>query len=91
MARDIPARTTSRLSRRGFLGGIGAGAAGAAGAIARPAGLIAQVPESRDGARPDRFSRLFEDLPPFASPACESRVRCAKWGPRTGCSTPKIP
>ena len=91
MARDIPARTTSRLSRRGFLGGIGAGAAGAAGAIARPAGLIAQVPDARHGARPDRFSRLFDDLPPFAEPSMRVQSALREMGAKNGLLDAKDP
>ena len=55
--------TTSRLTRRGFLGGIGAGAAGA---IATPEHLIAQQrSDTTSATRSDRFSRLFPGLQPF--------------------------
>ena len=57
---------TTRVSRRGFIGGIGAGAVGAAGAIAHPESAAAQVrPDIETTTRPDRFSRLFGQLPPF--------------------------
>ena len=67
MAKDNDSETTSRFTRRGFLGGIGAGAIGAAGAIATPEELAAQQ-FAPVGARSDRFSRMFERLPPFANP-----------------------
>jgi hypothetical protein len=83
MARDIQSRTTSRLTRRGFLGGIGAGAAGAAGAIAHPASLVAQNPE-RVATRSDRFSRLFDSLPPFAEPSMRVQSALREMGARNG-------
>ena len=52
------------VSRRGFLTGLGAGAAGAAGAVVLPPEAAALDP--RPATRPDRFSRLFPDLRPFA-------------------------
>jgi hypothetical protein len=52
------------VSRRGFLSGLGAGAAGAAGAVVLPTEAIAV--ETRPSTRPDRFSRLFNNLRPFA-------------------------
>jgi hypothetical protein len=65
MANDKHVETTSRFTRRGFLGGIGAGAIGAAGAIATAEPAIAQHGEAT-ATRSDRFSRMFEGLPPFA-------------------------
>jgi hypothetical protein len=63
MAKDTHGETTSRFTRRGFLGGIGAGAIGAAGSIAHPEDAAAQ--QRLDfSTRPDRFSRLFDQLPP---------------------------
>ncbi len=52
------------VSRRGFLSGLGAGAAGAAGAVVLPTDAVAI--ETRPTTRPDRFSRLFANLRPFA-------------------------
>ena len=53
------------VSRRGFLTGLGAGAAGAAGAVVLPTEAEAQR-DARPTTRPDRFSRLFPNLRPFA-------------------------
>jgi hypothetical protein len=60
------------VTRRGFLTGIGAGAGGA---VALPADGVAQEAlDSRESSRDfsrtrsDRFSRLFDRLPPFAEP-----------------------
>src|SRR5262245_2288659 len=68
---------STRVSRRGFLTGIGAGAAGAAGAVAlQPAEALAEHPhQSFD--RPDRFSRIFDNLRPFAeaTPAVVQALR----------------
>jgi hypothetical protein len=63
------------VSRRGFLTGVGA-AAGAAGAVALgPAEAVAQLADPRHDSftstRPDRFSRLFDNLPSFAEPSRE--------------------
>jgi hypothetical protein len=66
MAKDNQSETTSRFTRRGFLGGIGAGAIGAAGAIAGPEPLGAQQIADFNATRSDRFSRLFDRLPSFA-------------------------
>ena len=66
------------LSRRGFLGGIGAGAAGAAGAVMLPAGAHARgLQEDSSPTRPDRFSRIFDRLPPFAeaTPSVQQALR----------------
>ena len=57
---------TTGVSRRGFLGGIGAGAVGAAGVIAHPDSAAAQQQADIATTRPDRFSRLFGQLPSFA-------------------------
>lgn len=57
------------VTRRGFLTGVGAGAAGAASAVVLPGEAIAQpLVEQRPRTRPDRFSRIFDRLPPFAEP-----------------------
>ena len=66
MASNNQRTTTSRVTRRGFLGGIGAGAVGAAGAIAHPDSAAAQQRPDIATTRPDRFSRLFGQLPSFA-------------------------
>ncbi len=66
MANDNQPTTASGVTRRGFLGGIGAGAIGAAGTIAHPASAAAQQGPDIATTRPDRFSRLFGQLPPFA-------------------------
>jgi|SRR4029434_4245731 hypothetical protein len=81
---------TSRLTRRGFLGGIGAGAAGAAGVIAHPASLIAQNPE-RVATQPDRFSRLFDSLPPFAEPSMRIQSALREMGAKNGLLDAKDP
>lgn len=52
------------VSRRGFLTSIGTGAAGVAGSAALPAGALAEP--SHVSTRPDRFSRVFDNLRPFA-------------------------
>lgn len=65
MGNDNQRETTSRFTRRGFLGGIGAGAIGAAGTIANPEPLVAQQ-IGPTTTRSDRFSRMFDGLPPFA-------------------------
>src|SRR5262245_25910831 len=53
------------VSRRGFLTGFGAGAAAAAGAVVLPP-TDAIAFENQPSTRPDRFSRLFPNLRPFA-------------------------
>jgi hypothetical protein len=78
MATDNQRRTASHVTRRGFLGGIGAGAVGAAGAIAHPENATAQQrPDIATTTSPDRFSRLFDQLPPFAenTPRVQSALR----------------
>jgi hypothetical protein len=75
----------SRLNRRGFLSGIGAGAAAAAGAIAHPSTLEAQqARESVVATRPDRFSRLFDRLPPFAEPSLRVQSALRELGAKGG-------
>ena len=64
MASDNQPTTASRVTRRGFLGGIGAGAIGAAGTIVHPDSAAAQQRPDIDPVRADRFSRLFGQLPP---------------------------
>jgi hypothetical protein len=61
-----PRTQTEGVTRRGFLSGIGAGAAGAAGTAILPPSTHAQSPQAFSPARPDRFSRIFNRLPPFA-------------------------
>ena len=85
MGNDSQRETTSRFTRRGFLGGIGAGAIGAAGAIATAEPAIAQ----QRGAPPtttrsDRFSRLFERLPPFADPSLSVQSALREMGAKGG-------
>jgi hypothetical protein len=63
------------VSRRGFLTGLGAGAAGAAGAVVLPTDAVAI--EARPTTRPDRFSRLFNNLRPFAD-ASSSMTRALR-------------
>src|SRR5262245_50541713 len=57
-----------KVTRRGFLTGIGAGAAGAAGSAAlHPTEVFAQHSDpSLTAARSDRFTRIFQNLRPFA-------------------------
>ncbi len=55
------------ISRRGFLTGLGSGAAGAAGAaVLSPSDVLAERMDTRARKQPQRFSRMFERLPPFA-------------------------
>jgi Animal haem peroxidase len=54
------------VTRRGFLSGFGAGAAGAV--VLPPTEAIAQQTPQNSPGRSDRFSRIFEGLPPFAQP-----------------------
>ena len=55
------------ITRRGFLSGLGSGAAGAAGAaVLSPSDVLAEKIETRARKQPQRFSRMFERLPPFA-------------------------
>ena len=84
MARHNHTTTASRLTRRRFLGGIGAGAAGAAGAIAHPTRLVAQAPEPHVATRPDRFSRLFDNLSPFAEPNMRIQSALREMGAKNG-------
>ena len=83
MAKDSDGETTSRFTRRGFLGGIGAGAIGAAGAIATPVGLIAQQ-SAPDATRSDRFSRMFDRLPPFADAGLRVQSALREMGAKGG-------
>jgi hypothetical protein len=74
------------VSRRGFLSGFGA-AAGAAGAVALgPAEAVAQLVDQRaaQATRPDRFSRLFDGLPPFAEATPDVREALIEMGARGG-------
>jgi hypothetical protein len=68
------------VSRRGFLTGVGAGAAGAA-AGAATGGLLnphaAHADHLDPRTRPDRFSRLFNNLPSFAEPS-SSMIRALR-------------
>jgi len=92
MAKDNQRETTSRFTRRGFLGGIGAGAIGAAGAIATPEDAIAQqfVRPPTD-TRSDRFSRLFDRLPPFAPPSLRVQSALREMGAKGGLMDAKDP
>jgi Animal haem peroxidase len=83
MANDSQGETTSRFTRRGFLGGIGAGAIGAAGAIASPEPAIAQQGEAT-ATRTDRFSRMFEGLPPFADASLRVQSALREMGAKGG-------
>jgi hypothetical protein len=74
------------VSRRGFLTGVGA-AAGAAGAVALgPAEAVAQFGHSSafTETRPDRFSRLFENLPSFAEPSRDVVAALTELGRKGG-------
>jgi hypothetical protein len=64
MAEERDDQHANPVSRRGFLTGLGAGAAGAAGAVVLPPEAAAV--DVRPRTRPDRFSRLFPNLRPFA-------------------------
>ena len=69
-----PEFQSQAVTRRRFLTGIGMGAAGAvmlnpAAGFAQQGGatpLSQQAPAAFSGSRPDRFSRIFDNLPPFA-------------------------
>lgn len=85
MANESHRVTTPRFTRRGFLGGISAGAIGAAGAIASPESVVAQ--ENRDtntATRPDRFSRMFDRLPPFADASLRVQSALRDMGQKGG-------
>ena len=85
MAKDNHSETTSRFTRRGFLGGIGAGAIGAAGAIANPEpGVAQQFPQTTTDARPDRFSRMFDGLQPFADASLRVQSALRELGAKGG-------
>jgi hypothetical protein len=84
MSRDTQGGATPGITRRGFLGGIGAGAAGAAGAIAHPVDLLAQQPSSQVATRSDRFSRIFNNLPSFASPSVRLQSALRDMGAKGG-------
>ena len=85
MANDSQRETTSRFTRRGFLGGIGAGAIGAAGAIATAEPAIAQqTRQTTPAARSDRFSRMFEGLPPFADASLRVQSALRDMGQKGG-------
>lgn len=75
--------TTSRFTRRGFLGGIGAGAIGAAGTIASPEELVAQQ-ISHTTTRSDRFSRMFDRLQPFADAGLRVQSALREMGAKNG-------
>ncbi|HEU4688910.1 MAG TPA: heme peroxidase family protein [Vicinamibacterales bacterium] len=90
MSNHQQGHTPSRLTRRGFLGGIGAGAAGAAGAMATPTNLLAQVPTTTT-TRPDRFSRLFPGLPSFAEPTLRVQSALRELGAKGGLLDAKDP
>jgi hypothetical protein len=85
MAKDNQRETTSRFTRRGFLGGIGAGAIGAAGAIASPEHAQAQqLADVATATRADRFSRLFDRLPPFADASLRVQSALREMGAKGG-------
>ena len=75
MALERDDQHATAVSRRGFLTGLGAGAAGAAGAVVLPPEAAAFDPQPTT--RPDRFSRLFPDLRPFAE-ASDAVTRALK-------------
>ncbi len=82
--------TPSKVTRRGFIGGIGAGAAGAAGAMATPANLLAQAPATT-ATRSDRFSKLFPTLPSFAEPTVRVQGALREMGAKGGLLDAKDP
>jgi hypothetical protein len=84
MAHDNQPTTASRVTRRGFLGGIGAGAVGAAGTIVHPDAAAAQQRAGFDAARPDRFSRLFGQLPPATENTLRTQSALREMGARGG-------
>jgi hypothetical protein len=84
MASDNQPTTASRVTRRGFLGGIGAGAIGAAGTIAHPDSAAAQQRRDFDPSRPDRFSRLFGQLPSFAENGMRVQSALREMGAKNG-------
>jgi hypothetical protein len=84
MANDNQPTAASRVSRRGFLGGIGAGAIGAAGTIAHPDSAAAQQRFDFDPTRPDRFSRLFGQLPSFAENGLRVQSALRELGAKNG-------
>jgi hypothetical protein len=84
MANDNQPTTASRVTRRGFLGGIGAGAIGAAGTIADPDSAAAQQHRDFDSTRTDRFSRLFGQLPSFAENGLRVQSALREMGAKNG-------
>src|SRR5215218_7062194 len=73
MPAPTPAPGSPKFTRRRFLGRMGVGAAGV---VAAGSGVLSR-PElaHAERTRPDRFGRIFDDLPPFAENS--SRLRTA--------------
>src|SRR4030095_15236748 len=69
------------ITRRGFLSGLGTSAAGAAGAaVLGPSDAIAQTTRAKTAPRPQRFSRMFPDLPSFAEATPAMRAALTDMG-----------
>jgi len=69
------------ITRRGFLSGLGTSAAGAAGAaVLGPSDAIAQTIKAHGRTHPQRFSRMFPDLPSFAEATPAMRAALTDMG-----------
>jgi hypothetical protein len=69
------------LSRRRFLGGVGTAAGAAGAAVLGPSPAAAQLLQQQTTVtRTDRFSRIFERLPPFAEPTPTIRAALTDLG-----------
>src|SRR5262245_18471156 len=86
MSNDKQGGTSSRFTRRGFLGGIGAGAIGAASTLTSTESVIAQQrpSDATTATRTDRFSRLFDELPPFADASLRIQSALREMGEKGG-------
>ena len=81
-------RKTEGIDRRKFL--MRAAAAGTAAAL-RPAGVFAQDSGDRRGSIPNNFTRIFEDLPPFAEASPEVQPALMELGKPGGLLDAKDP
>ena len=85
-----PGTPATGVSRRGFLTGVGAAAGAAGAAVLRPADAAGQF-GSPDRTRPDRFTRIFDRLPPFAEATPNMRSALEEMGAPGGLLDAKDP